>query len=153
MTKTAALDTSSVREEFPILKRRVHGRPLVYLDSAASSQKPRAVIDAISDYLSNHHANVHRGAHQLSVEATDAYEGARAKVARFVGAAAPEEIVFTRGTTEAINLVAYAWGRSLNPGDEIVLTVMEHSTSINSTLWSDPPRASSRSLTSRTRSA
>ncbi len=130
MKTLAALDVASIRAEFPILERRVHGRPLVYLDSAASSQKPRAVIDAISDYLSNHHANVHRGAHELSVEATDAYEGAREKVARFAGAAAPEEIVFTRGTTEAINLVAYAWGQSLEPDDEIVLTVMEHHSNI-----------------------
>lgn len=125
MKTMAALDVEQIRADFPILGRTVHGRPLVYLDSAASSQKPRAVIDAMSDYLSSHHANVHRGAHELSVEATDAYEGARSKVAGFVGAT-PEEIVFTRGTTEAINLVAYAWGQSLGPGDEIVLTVMEH---------------------------
>jgi cysteine desulfurase/selenocysteine lyase len=130
MKTMAALDVEQVRADFPILTRMVHGYPLVYLDSAASSQKPRAVIDAMSDYLSTHHANVHRGAHELSVEATDAYEGARAKVARFVGASRPEEIVFTRGTTEAINLVAYAWGRSLGPGDEIVLTVMEHHSNI-----------------------
>ena len=126
MKTLAALDVETVRADFPILGRTVHGRPLVYLDSAASSQKPRAVIDAITDYLSTHHANVHRGAHELSVEATDAYEDARAKVARFAGAGSPEEIVFTRGTTEAINLVAYAWGQSLAAGDEIVLTVMEH---------------------------
>jgi len=130
MKTMAALDVEKLRADFPILTRKVHGRPLVYLDSAASSQKPRAVIDAMSDYLSAHHANVHRGAHELSVEATDAYEGARAKVARFAGAAGSEEIVFTRGTTEAINLVAYAWGRSIGPGDEIVLTVMEHHSNI-----------------------
>jgi len=130
MKTMAGLDVEQVRADFPILTRMVHGYPLVYLDSAASSQKPRAVIDAMSDYLSAHHANVHRGAHELSVEATDAYEGARAKVARFVGASRPEEIVFTRGTTEAINLVAYAWGRSLGPGDEIVLTIMEHHSNI-----------------------
>ncbi|MGD8495260.1 MAG: cysteine desulfurase [Gemmatimonadales bacterium] len=126
MKTLAGLDVAKVRADFPILGREVHGRPLVYLDSAASSQKPRAVIEAMCDYLSMHHANVHRGAHQLSVEATDAYEEARAKVARFAGAAKPEEIVFTRGTTESINLVAYAWGQSLGPGDEIVLTMMEH---------------------------
>lgn len=126
MKTLAALDVAKVRADFPILGREVHGRPLVYLDSAASSQKPRAVIDAISDYFSSHHANVHRGAHELSVEATDAYEGAREKIAAFIGAASPDEVVFTRGTTESINLVAYAWGRSLEPGDEIVLTVMEH---------------------------
>ncbi len=130
MKTLATLDVAKIRADFPILGREVHGRPLVYLDSAASSQKPRAVIEAMSDYLSAHHANVHRGAHQLSVEATDAYEGARAKVARFAGAAGPEGIVFTRGTTEAINLVAYAWGRALGPGDEIVLTVMEHHSNI-----------------------
>jgi len=126
MKTLAALDVAKIRADFPILGREVHGRPLVYLDSAASSQKPRAVIDAMSDYLSLHHANVHRGAHELSVEATNAYEGARAKVAGFIGAASPDEVVFTRGTTESINLVAYAWGQSLEPGDEIVLTVMEH---------------------------
>jgi cysteine desulfurase/selenocysteine lyase len=126
MKTLAALDVAKVRADFPILGREVHGRPLVYLDSAASSQKPRAVIDAMSDYLSMHHANVHRGAHELSVEATDAYERARATVAAFIGAASPDEVVFTRGTTESINLVAYAWGQSLKPGDEIVLTVMEH---------------------------
>lgn len=130
MKTAAALDVAKIRADFPILDRTVHGRPLVYLDSAASSQKPRAVIDAISDYLSSHHANVHRGAHQLSVEATDAYEGARAKVARFAGASRPEQIVFTRGTTESVNLVAHAWGQSLEPGDEIVLSVMEHHSNI-----------------------
>jgi len=130
MKTLAALDVAKVRGDFPILGREVHGRPLVYLDSAASSQKPRAVIDAMSDYLSSHHSNVHRGAHQLSVEATDAYEGARARVAGFIGAASPDEVVFTRGTTESINLVAYAWGRSVEPGDEIVLTVMEHHSNI-----------------------
>ncbi|MGI9037979.1 MAG: cysteine desulfurase [Gemmatimonadota bacterium] len=126
----AKLDVAKVRADFPILGRKVHGRPLVYLDSAASSQKPQAVIDSISDYLSAHHANVHRGAHQLSVEATDAYEGARKDVARYIGAADHREVVFTRGTTEAINLVAYSWGRTLEPGDEIVLTVMEHHSNI-----------------------
>jgi len=130
MKTLAALDVANIRADFPILGREVHGRPLVYLDSAASSQKPRAVIEAMSDYFAAHHANVHRGAHQLSVEATDAFEAARAKVARFAGAERPDEIVFTRGTTEAINLVAYAWGRSLGPGDEIVLTVMEHHSNI-----------------------
>jgi len=126
MKTLAALDVAKVRADFPILGREVHGRPLVYLDSAASSQKPRAVIEAMSDYLSMHHANVHRGAHELSVEATDAYEGARQTIAAFIGAANPDEVVFTRGTTESINLVAYAWGQSLEPDDEIVLTVMEH---------------------------
>ena len=116
-----------VRSDFPILEQEVHGKPLIYLDNSASSQKPLAVLDALRDYYENHHANVHRGAHTLSNRATDAYEGARDKVARFVNAAAREEIVFTRNATEAINLVAYSWGLSnLQPGDEIILSVMEH---------------------------
>ncbi len=120
------LDVTRVRADFPILGREVNGRPLVYLDSAASSQKPTQVIQAMTEYFENHHANVHRGAHQLSVEATDAFESARSTVSKFIGVADPAEVVFTRGTTESINLVAYAWGAGLKPGDEIVLTVMEH---------------------------
>ena len=120
------LDVTRVRADFPILGREVNGRPLVYLDSAASSQKPTQVIQAMTEYFENHHANVHRGAHQLSVEATDAFENARSTVSKFIGIADPAEVVFTRGTTESINLVAYAWGAGLKPGDEIVLTVMEH---------------------------
>lgn len=130
MKTTLALDVDRVRADFPILSREVHGRPLVYLDSAASSQKPTQVIRAMSEYLEGHHSNVHRGAHKLSVEATDAYEGARARIARFIGAQNPSELVFTRGTTESINLVAYAWGSGLEAGDEIVLTVMEHHSNI-----------------------
>jgi len=130
MNTTLALDVDRVRADFPILSREVHGRPLVYLDSAASSQKPTQVIRAMSDYLEGHHSNVHRGAHQLSVEATDAYEGARARITRFIGAQDSAELVFTRGTTESINLVAYAWGAGLEAGDEIVLTVMEHHSNI-----------------------
>jgi cysteine desulfurase/selenocysteine lyase len=112
------------------LSREVHGRPLVYLDSAASSQKPTRVIRAMTEYLEQHHANVHRGAHQLSIEATDAYENARSVVAGFIGASDPAEVIFTRGTTESINLVSNAWGAGLEPGDEIVLTVMEHHSNI-----------------------
>ena len=120
-------DVARVRRDFPILERRVHDKPLVYLDSAATSQKPQAVIDALAHYYSHFNANVHRGIHTLAEEATDAYEKARKKVAAFIGARSPESIVFTRNTTEAINLIAYAWARrTLKPGDEVLLTVMEH---------------------------
>ncbi len=122
------LDLEAIRREFPILARRVHGdRALVYLDSAASSQKPRAVIDALSHYYGHTHSNVHRGVHLLSTEATDAYEQAREKIAAFIGAASARECVFVRGTTEAINLVSQAWARPrLGPGDEVLVTAMEH---------------------------
>jgi len=120
-------DVASVREDFPILQRRVHGKPLVYLDNAATTQKPRAVIEALVHFYEHHNANIHRAIHALGEEATSAYEETRAKVAQFINAPRPECIVFTRNTTEAINLVAYAWGRqNLGPGDEIVLTEMEH---------------------------
>jgi cysteine desulfurase/selenocysteine lyase len=123
----APLDVGRIREDFPILNQRVHGRPLVYLDSAASSQKPERVIEAVSRYYRHDHANVHRGVHALSVRATDAYEEARATVAAHIGAGDASEVVFVRGTTEAINLVASAWGPSaLSEGDEILLTKMEH---------------------------
>ena len=124
-------DVERVRKDFPILSRQVHGKPLVYLDNAASSQKPRVVIDALSHYYEHYHSNTHRGVHQLATEATDAYEGARAKLAEFVGAADPREIVFVRGTTEAINLVAQAWLRPrVEPGDEILITHLEHHSNI-----------------------
>jgi cysteine desulfurase/selenocysteine lyase len=120
-------DVASVREDFPILQRQVHGKPLVYLDNAATTQKPRAVIEALVHFYEHHNANIHRAIHALGEEATGAYEETRASVARFINAPRPECIVFTRNTTEAINLVAYAWGReNLGPGDEIVLTEMEH---------------------------
>lgn len=123
----AALDAEALRADFPVLHQEVNGHPLVYLDNAASSQKPAAVIDAISDYYRRDHANVHRGVHALSVRATDAFEAAREKVARLMGIADTAELIWTRGTTEAVNLVAYAWGQStLKPGDEILLSVMEH---------------------------
>jgi cysteine desulfurase/selenocysteine lyase len=116
-----------VRAEVPILHQEVHGRPLVYLDSAATSQKPRAVLAAMDAYYERDNSNVHRGVHALAARATDAYEAARGKVARFVGAGSDREIVFTRNASEAINLVAYSWGLSnLKPGDEIVLSVAEH---------------------------
>lgn len=117
----------TVRADFPILTQTVNGHPLVYFDNAATSQKPQAVLDAIQHYYTRDNANVHRGVHALSARATDAYEGARDKVAAFVGAASRDEIVFTRNASEAINLVAYSWGMSaLERGDEIILSVMEH---------------------------
>lgn len=125
---TVMFDPKIVRKDFPILERRVHGdKPLVYLDSAATSQKPRAVIDSISRYYELHNANVHRGVYELAEEATAAYEGARAKIAAFIGAQASSEVVFTKSCTEAINLVAYTWARAnLGPGDEVLVTEMEH---------------------------
>ncbi|MDR7419737.1 MAG: cysteine desulfurase [Armatimonadota bacterium] len=120
-----------VRGDFPLLGRTVHGKRLVYLDSAATSQKPREVLDALLRYYHEYNANVHRGVYQLAEQATAAYEEARAKLAAFLGAARPEEIVFTRGTTEAINLVAATWGRAnVRAGDEIILTEMEHHSNI-----------------------
>ncbi len=121
------VDWAKVRAEFPILHQQVNGKPLVYLDSAASSQKPRAVLDALRHFYEHDNANVHRGLHELSSRATDAFEGARAKVARYLGAAHAEEIIFTRGTTESVNLVAQTWGvKNLREGDVILLTEMEH---------------------------
>ena len=125
------LDVARVRADFPVLARKVNGHPLVYLDNAASSQQPAAVIDAVAGYARAHHANVHRGVHILSQEATGLYEGAREKVRQFVNARSVAEIVFVRGTTEAINLVAQSYGRPrLAPGDEIVVTRLEHHSNI-----------------------
>jgi cysteine desulfurase/selenocysteine lyase len=125
------LDPARIRAEFPALSQEVNGNPLVYLDSAATSQKPRAVIEALESYYAHDNANVHRGIHELSRRATVAFEGARAKVAAWIGAADPSEVVWTRGTTEAINLVATAWGLdNVKAGDEIVLTVLEHHSNI-----------------------
>jgi cysteine desulfurase/selenocysteine lyase len=123
----AMLDAHVIRKDFPILSREVHGKPLVYLDNAATSQKPRQVLEALDSYYRRYNANVHRGIHTLAEEATAAYEGAREKVARFINAPRREEVVFTRGTTEAINLVRYSWGRAnVREGDEILITIMEH---------------------------
>lgn len=120
-----------IREEFPILAPRPDGRRLVYLDSAATSQKPRRVLDALLRYYESYNANVHRGIYRIAEQATAAYEESRAKVARFIGASRPDEVVFTRGTTEAINLVAYTWGRqTIRAGDEILLTDLEHHSNI-----------------------
>ena len=125
------LDVEAVRRQFPILETKVHGKPLVYLDSAASAQKPRAVIDAESGVYERYYSNIHRGVHQLSVLATDAYETARARAQSFLGANEKREIVFLRGTTEAINLVAQSWGRShVSAGDEILITGLEHHSNI-----------------------
>jgi cysteine desulfurase / selenocysteine lyase len=122
-----ALDPLLLRADFPILRREINGRPLVYLDSASSSQKPDVVIDAVSDYYREYNANVHRGIYTIGEEATAAYELARARTARFINAPDSHEVVFTRNATEAINLVAYAWGRrNIGRGDTIVLTEMEH---------------------------
>lgn len=124
---TGALDVARIREDFPILARKVYGKPLVYLDNAATSQKPRQVIEALVRYYEQYNANIHRAIHCLGEEATAAYEEARAKAARFINAPSPECIVFTRNTTEAINLVAYTWGRAnVGPQSEILLTQLEH---------------------------
>jgi cysteine desulfurase/selenocysteine lyase len=133
---TAALepvrfDVEAIRQQFPALHQRVNGKPLVYLDNAASAQVPVAVLDAMDHYYRNDRSNVHRGAHTLSRRATDAFEEVRARVARFIGAADPSEIVYVRGTTEAINLVAHTFGRSrLGPGDEVLVSTMEHHSNI-----------------------
>lgn len=120
-------DVKRIRQDFPILSRQVHGKPLVYLDNAATTQKPRQVIDALVNYYSRYNANIHRGLHTLAEEATEAYEGVREQVARFIGAPSARSIVFTRNTTEAINLFAHAWGRKrLAPGDQILLSELEH---------------------------
>jgi len=123
----SALDVAALRKQFPALHQEVNGKSLVYLDNAATSQKPQAVLDALSHYYRADNANVHRGIHELSRRATEAYEDARTKVARYINAAEPAEVVWTRGTTEAINLVANAWGAdNIREGDEILLSVMEH---------------------------
>src|ERR1017187_5563854 len=127
MSKAKKTDWSALRKDFPILDQQVHGKPLIYFDNAATSQKPRAVIDALVHYYENDNANVHRGIHELSNRATTAYEAARTRAAGFINAKSADEIVFTRGTTEGINLVASSWGtKNLKPGDVILLTEMEH---------------------------
>jgi len=124
-------DVQAIRAEFPILSRKVKGKDLVYLDNAATSQKPTAVIDALVHYYSHYNANIHRGLHTLADEATAAYEASRVAVMHFVGASSPDEIIFTKGTTESINLVANAWGKSfLQEGDEIIITSLEHHANI-----------------------
>ncbi len=129
---TAEFDrVAAIRADFPILQRRVADRPLIYLDNGASSQKPQSVLAAMDDYYRQRNANVHRGVHTLSEEATAAFEDARTRVSRFIHAASDKEIIFTRGTTEAINLAAHSWGRAnLRPGDEVLITEMEHHSNI-----------------------
>ncbi len=125
------LDVERIRRDFPILRQRVHGKPLVYLDNAATAQKPQAVIDAIQRYYSEENSNIHRGVHTLSEKATEAYEGARSKVKEFLGASSARETIFVRGSTEGINLVAQSYGRAfLREGDEIVISAMEHHSNI-----------------------
>jgi cysteine desulfurase/selenocysteine lyase len=125
------IEFSSVRRDFPIFRRKINQKPLIWLDNAATTQKPQSVIDAVNTFYSNHNSNVHRGVHTLAVEATEAYEGARDKVHRFINAASREEIIFLHGTTEAINLVAQSYGRTFTgKGDEILLTTMEHHSNI-----------------------
>src|SRR5712692_1431814 len=124
-------DVNKVRHDFPILKRLINGKPLTYLDSAATAQKPRQVIDELTRFYNEYNANVHRGVYKISEEATAAYEEARAKIARLINANSPNEIIFVRGTTEAINLVAQSWGRAnIGLGEGIILTEMEHHSNI-----------------------
>ena len=139
MTETAhkaplrrnAFDVEHVRQDFPILAKPMRGKPLVFLDSAASAQKPQVVIDAISKTYDSDYANVHRAVYELSERATAAYEKARVKIARYINAKDPHEVIYVRGTTEAINLVAQSWGRAnLKAGDEVLITAMEHHSNI-----------------------
>ena len=126
-----AVNWSALRADFPILDQKVHGQPLIYLDNAATTQKPRAVIEALRHYYEHDNSNVHRGIHELSNRATAAFEAARARAAQFINARSADEIIFTRGTTEGINLVAQAWGsKNLKAGDRILLTEMEHHSNI-----------------------
>ena len=120
----------NIRSQFPILSREINGKPLAYLDNAASAQKPQAVLDALSHQMSHSFANVHRGLHTMANETTEAYEGARAKVASFLGAPKPSNIVFTKGASEALNLCAYGLAGEIKAGDEIILTQMEHHSNI-----------------------
>ncbi len=125
-----SFDINDIRSQFPILAREINGKPLAYLDNAASAQKPQAVIDALSHQMSHSYANVHRGLHTMANETTEAYEGARGKVAAFLGAPGPDNIVFTKGASEALNLCAYGFAGEIKPGDEIILTQMEHHSNI-----------------------
>ncbi len=131
LIKPATLDIAAIRREFPILNREVKGKPLIYLDNAATTQKPREVIDALIQYYTHYNANIHRGIHTLAEEATAAFEMTRDAVKDFIGASSREEIIFTKGTTEGINLVAYTWGRkNIHAGDEIIISTMEHHSNI-----------------------
>src|SRR5688500_15229232 len=131
LARNTSFNVAAVRRDFPILHQTINGKPLVYLDNAASSQRPQAVIDAISRYYEHDHANVHRGVHALSQRATDAYEGAREVVRRFINAADTKEVIYTRGTTEAVNLVAQSFLRpTIKAGDEILISALEHHANI-----------------------
>lgn len=140
-----SLDPQKIRADFPILHQQVNGKPLVYLDNGATSQKPRAVIDALVRYYERDNSNVHRGLHALSMRATDGYEGARARVAKFINAADPAEVIFTRGTTESINVVARSWGHAhLKPGDVVLTTEFEHHS--NLIPWQQAAKAAGATL-------
>jgi cysteine desulfurase / selenocysteine lyase len=131
LLKSEALPLEDIRQDFPILRRKIHGKRLVYLDNAATTQKPKVVINSLVDFYSKHNANIHRAVHQLSIEATEAYERARECVSSFIRSPSPQQVVFTRGTTESLNLVRYAWGSAeVKKGDLIVLTLMEHHSNI-----------------------
>jgi cysteine desulfurase/selenocysteine lyase len=130
-TADLGYDVDAIRKQFPVLQRELKGKPLVYLDNAATSQKPQSVIDALVDYYSRYNANIHRGIHTLAEEATAAYEATRETIRAFVGAGSTDEIIFTRGTTEGINLIAYSWGRAnIKAGDEIIISTLEHHSNI-----------------------
>src|SRR5438105_8157945 len=123
----SGVDWPAIRADFPILDQKVHGQPLIYFDNAATTQKPRAVVEALRHYYERDNANVHRGIHELSKRATTAFEAARQRAAKFINARSADEIIFTRGTTEGINLVAQSWGgQNIRAGDRILLTEMEH---------------------------
>ena len=125
-----SLNTSKIRADFPIFQRKVNNNPLIYFDNAATTQKPRQVVESIKNFYENHNANVHRAVYSLSQEATELYENAREQIAKFINSN-PTEVIFTRGTTEAINLIAYSWGlRNLQQGDEILVSEMEHHSNI-----------------------
>src|SRR6185295_3386228 len=125
------LDVETIRSQFPVLNREVKGKKLVYFDNAATSQKPQAMIDSLVDYYSNYNANIHRGIHTLAEEATAAFEATRDACKELINASSREEVIFTRGTTDGINLVAYTWGRkNLGKGDEVIITAMEHHSNI-----------------------
>lgn len=124
------LDIQKIREDFPILHQHINGRPLIYLDNAATSQKPKLVIDAIAEYYNTINSNIHRGVHTLSQKATDAYELSRQKIQHFINAKNAHEIIFTRGTTESINLVAAGFSQLLKKGDEIIISYLEHHSNI-----------------------
>ncbi len=131
ITKNSALNIQKLRQDFPILSQKVNGKPLVYLDNGATAQKPSQVINAISNYYQTQNANIHRGVHQLSIEITVAYENARTTVQKHLNAALSQEIIFTSGTTESINLVANSFGKKyINAGDEIIISEMEHHSNI-----------------------